>query len=67
MNDAVLHTEPSLSHHLFQISIAQGVAAIPAHVKQDNAVLKVIPFKMSGMEHELGIGDFGTASYIIAS
>lgn len=34
---------------LCQIPIAQGVATVPTHVKQDDAVLEMLPFEWGGM------------------
>ena len=58
VDSAVVYTESSLSHPLFQIPIAQGVAAVPTHVEQDEVVLKMLPFKRRSMGHgwEMGAG-----------
>lgn len=43
--------ETALSHHLFQIPIAEGVAQIPAHTEEDNLSVIMMPFERSGFRH----------------
>jgi hypothetical protein len=44
---------PSLLHHLLQISVGQGIVAVPPHVEPDNLRQKVPPFEHRGRNHLL--------------
>jgi len=66
VDGAVVDTEPPLSHHLFQVPVTEPVAAIPAYVKQDEVVLKMLPLEGGGMGHELEMGSWHIDLHIIA-
>ena len=50
----VVNRQVPLCHHLLQISITQGIAAVPPDIEQNDFGLKVLPLKQRGIRHELG-------------
>ena len=47
----MIDTEATLSHHLFQIAVAEGVAKIPAHTYENDLRVVMSPFEGSGFRH----------------
>src|SRR5690242_3684304 len=45
INRRVIDRELAFEHHLFEISIAERIAKIPAHAQQNEVRLKVTPFE----------------------
>ena len=41
----MIYTEPTLSHHLFNISIAELIPAIPSDAKENKGWLEVAPLE----------------------
>ena len=46
---SMIDTEAAFDHHLFQVTVAQGVAEIPANAQQDERCLKVAIFEELGL------------------
>src|SRR6266496_3033967 len=45
INGRVINIQPSFSHHLFQITIAQRRAQIPSDAQENDIRLEMAPFK----------------------
>ena len=50
----VIDRESPLLHHLFQVSVAEGISQIPADAKQDDVGLEVMPFEGTPGLHATG-------------
>ena len=41
----MVYCESSLSHHLFQVAVTQGIPQVPPYTQQDDVRLKVTPLE----------------------
>src|SRR5512135_705885 len=48
----VIDRESALDHHLFQVTVAQGIPQVPAHAQQNKFRLKMTPFEWTRMTHD---------------
>jgi len=48
----VIHVEPALSHHLFDIAIRKLIATIPTNAQKDERRLEVAPLEGSGISFQ---------------
>jgi hypothetical protein len=44
-DSSMVHSQPTLSHHLFQVPIAEMVSAIPSDAQENDRRLVVTPFE----------------------
>ena len=45
VNRRVIEREAALSHHFFEVTIAEGITQIPAYAEKDNFALVMTPFE----------------------
>ena len=45
----MIYIEPTLSDHLFEIAVAEGVSAVPADAQEDDFGFKVPPLEGGGV------------------
>ena len=48
----MIHAQSALSHHLFQVAVAQGGAKVPTYAQENNLGFEVAPFERTRVLHE---------------